>query len=154
MTSHCPPAEGPKPAPTGVRRRHGRRGASVLEMALVLPVLLMLSFGIVEYGYFFYVKNTVTSAAQAGSRVAIMGSSTNADVSNAVGNMMTAAGLQNSGYQLTLNPADVSTAAQGANVTVTVTCNWSSVGIHALPVAMGGISDSKSIVGSASMRKE
>ena len=44
------------------------RGASVLEMALVLPILLMLSFGVVDYGYYFYVKNTVQGAALAGAR--------------------------------------------------------------------------------------
>ena len=130
------------------------RGASVLEMALVLPILLMLSFGIVDYGYYFYVKNTVQGAAQAGARSAILASATNSDVTTVIGNMMTAAGLQNSGYIVTTSPTDVSTAAAGSTVTVTVTVSWGNVGLHALSSSMGGISNSKQIVGVAVMRKE
>ena len=130
------------------------RGASVLEMALVLPILLMLSFGIVDYGYFFYVKNTVQGAAQAGARAAIPSAATNSSVTTVVSNMMTAAGLQNSSYTVTLNPTDVSTAAAGSAVSVTVSVTWSNVGLHALPTAMGGISNSKQIVGTAVMIKE
>ena len=131
-----------------------RRGASVLEMALVLPILLMLSFGVVDYGYFLYVKNTVQGAAQAGVRTAITSSATNASVTTVISNMMTAAGLQNSGYSVTLSPSDVSTAAAGSTVTVTISCTWGSLGVHTLSSSLGGISNSKQIVGVAVMRKE
>lgn len=131
-----------------------RRGASVLEMALVLPILLMLSFGVVDYGYFFFVKNTVQGAAQAGARAAVLASATNADVTNIITTAMTAAGMQNSGYTVTLNPSDVSTATAGNPVTVTISVSWGTVGLHALSSSMGGISNSKQIVGAAVMRKE
>jgi len=144
----------PRPrVPASPRLLH-ERGASVLEMALVLPILLMLSFGIVDYGYFFYVKNTVQGAAQAGARAAIPASATNSDVTNLINNMMTASGLQNSGYSVTLSPSDVSTASAGSSITVTVTVSWANVGLHALSSSMGGISNSKQIVGTAVMRKE
>ena len=129
-------------------------GASVLEMALVLPILLMLSFGVVDYGYFFYVKNTVQGAAQAGVRAAIPSSATNSGVNAVITNMMSAAGLQNSGYTVTFNPTDVSTASAGSTVTVTITVTWGNVGLHALSSSMGGISNSKQIVGTAVMVKE
>ena len=51
--------------------RRARRGGAVLEMAILAPVLIYLSFGAVEYGYFMYVKNTVFSAARDGARAAI-----------------------------------------------------------------------------------
>ena len=34
--------------------RHRRPGSSVLDMALVLPILLALSFGTVEFGYYLF----------------------------------------------------------------------------------------------------
>jgi len=123
-------------------------------MALVLPVLLMLSLGVVDYGYYFYVKNTLQGAASAGVRAAIVANATNADVTNVIGTMMSAAGLQNSGYTVTLTPTDVSAATSGQSVTVKITCSWGSCGMHALPSNMGGISNSKQVIGAAVMQKE
>ena len=136
------------------RRRAKRRGASVLEMALVLPVLLMLSLGVVDYGYYFYVKNTLQGAASAGVRAAILPNAKNSDVTSVVGSMMTAAGLQNSGYTVQLNPTDVSTATSGQSVTVTISCAWGNCGTHALSSSMGGISNAKQVTGAAVMQKE
>ena len=46
-----------------------RRGGAILEAALVLPILLALSFGMVEYGYYFFVKHTLQGAARDGARI-------------------------------------------------------------------------------------
>jgi len=136
------------------RRRGARRGASVLEFVLVIPILIMLGFGIVDYGYFFYVKNTVQGAAQSGARAAISSIALQSDVTTTVGNIMNAAGLQNSGYTVTTSPSDITTASAGTTVSVTVKVNWSNVGLHTLSSGYGGISNSKVITGAASMRKE
>jgi len=138
----------------GARRHRAVRGTSVLELSLVLPILLMLAFGVVDYGYFFYVKNTVQGAAQSGARAAIPGTAANSDVTTTVSNIMTAAGLQSSGYTVTTSPADVSAATAGTAVTVNVSVSWSKVGFRALASGYGGISSTKVITGSATMRKE
>ena len=44
------------------RRRRG--GNSTLEMCLVLPVLLSIAFGVVEFGQYLYVKHCFESAAR------------------------------------------------------------------------------------------
>ena len=53
------------------RRREwaGQRGAAAVEMALVLPLLFMLIFGIIEFGFIFNRYITVTHAAREGVRV-------------------------------------------------------------------------------------
>jgi Flp pilus assembly protein TadG len=141
--------------PDAMRTRRARsRGVSIVEMALVLPILLMLSFGIVDYGYYFYVKSSIQGAAQSGARAAIVSGATNGNVTTAVSQVMTAAGLQSSGYTVTTSPVDISTAASGSTVTVTVACSWGTVGYHNLPTAMGGIPTSKQVTCSAAMRKE
>jgi Flp pilus assembly protein TadG len=132
----------------------GRSGSSVLELILVLPILIMLSFGVVDYGDYFYVKNTLQGAAQAGARAAITPSATNASVSNVISSMMTAAALQSSGYTVAFSPSDVSTVASGSTVSVTVSVTWGTAGLHTLSAGYGGISNSKQVTGVAVMIKE
>jgi len=45
------------------------RGAAAVEFALVLPVLLVLLFGIMEVGRLFQVQATLSAAAREGVRV-------------------------------------------------------------------------------------
>lgn len=131
-----------------------RRGGAVLETALVMGVLIMLTFGTAEYGYYFFVKNTLAGAARDGVRAAIPSTAANSDVNTAIGNVMTAAHIPSSAYTVTTSPTDISTATAGAAVTVTVTCTWGTVGVTPLPVSMGGIATTKQVTGVAVMRKE
>ena len=131
-----------------------RRGNAVLEMSLVLPILLMLAFGIADYGYFAYVKNCVQQTAQAAARKAISASATNSGVSTLVSQMMTSSGLGSSGYTLTTNPSNISSATAGSSVTVTINVSWGPVGLHTLASGYGGISSGKTITGTAVMCKE
>jgi Flp pilus assembly protein TadG len=66
------------------KNKHARRGAAMVEMALVLPLFLMLILGIIEFGRAMMVANLVTNAAREGARMAVLDGSTNSDVSNAV----------------------------------------------------------------------
>lgn len=58
--------------------RHTRRtsrllredGAAAIEFALVLPLLLILVFGIIDFGRLLYTANTLTSAVREGARFA------------------------------------------------------------------------------------
>ncbi len=128
----------------------GRRGNTVIEMALVMPILLYLAFGTVEFGYFFYVKHTMQGAAREGCRAAIPSGAANSDVNAAVLSELTAAGLQNSGYTVTTSPVTVSSATTGSNVTVTVSCSWGTVGLRPMKL----IGTSKVVAGQMVMRKE
>jgi Flp pilus assembly protein TadG len=58
-------------APNRPRRQagQGQRGAAAVEMALVLPLLFLLLFGIIEFGFIFNRFITVTHAAREGARV-------------------------------------------------------------------------------------
>jgi hypothetical protein len=50
--------------------RRDDRGANLVEMALVLPLLLMLFMGIVDFGRAYYSYVTLTNAAREGARFA------------------------------------------------------------------------------------
>lgn len=46
------------------------RGQSLVEMALLLPLLLLLIFGIIDFGWYVYAYSSVYQAARNGSEVA------------------------------------------------------------------------------------
>jgi Flp pilus assembly protein TadG len=55
------------------RTKHNEDGAAAVEMALVLPILLLLVFGIVEFGFIFNRYISVTHAAREGVRHLALG---------------------------------------------------------------------------------
>jgi Flp pilus assembly protein TadG len=131
-----------------------RRGATILEMALTLGILLSLSFGTVEFGYFFFVKNTVQGAAREGARVAITPTASNSDVTAMVNRALTAAGLRPGDFTTTVKVAgtvaNCNTATAGQPVEVSVQGTWGTVGLRPI----GIIGSTKAVVGAATMRKE
>jgi hypothetical protein len=48
------------------------KGQALVEMALIIPLLLLLVMGIFEIGRAMYIKNTLTQAARAGARSAVV----------------------------------------------------------------------------------
>jgi Flp pilus assembly protein TadG len=51
-------------------RKRNRRGAAIVEFALVVPILLLLLWGIVDIGRAFYTINNLASAVREGARTA------------------------------------------------------------------------------------
>jgi Flp pilus assembly protein TadG len=48
------------------------KGASAVEFALVLPVLILILFGIIEFGFIIYDKAVITNASREGARTGIV----------------------------------------------------------------------------------
>ena len=55
------------------RAGHGQRGAVAVETVLVLPILLLLVFGIIEFGFVFNAQMSLTQAVREGVRVGAIG---------------------------------------------------------------------------------
>jgi Flp pilus assembly protein TadG len=51
---------------------NGKRGTSVVELAICLPLLLMIVFGIIEFGFLLYDKAVITNASREGARAGIV----------------------------------------------------------------------------------
>jgi Flp pilus assembly protein TadG len=62
------------------RQSSGRRGAAMVEMALVLPIFFAVVLGIIEFGRAMMVGQMVTNAAREATRLAIVDGSTNTSV--------------------------------------------------------------------------
>jgi Flp pilus assembly protein TadG len=55
---------------TPLRLSRGERGAALVEFALVLPLLLVVIAGVVDFGFLFQRYEVVTNAAREGARLA------------------------------------------------------------------------------------
>jgi Flp pilus assembly protein TadG len=77
------------------RQSHRERGAAAVEMALILPLLLLIVGGIIDFGRFFYTQNIVVNAAREGARSRAMGYTT-ADSDTRISQSLT--GVQGGGY--------------------------------------------------------
>ena len=51
--------------------RNLRRGGAAIEFALVLPILVALLFGIMEYGWLFLQQSNLIAAVREGTRVGV-----------------------------------------------------------------------------------
>ncbi len=63
----------------GQGRRRGEAGQDLVEFALVLPLLVLLFFGIIEFGRVIFTYNTLANAAREGARFGIVVPNSNGD---------------------------------------------------------------------------
>jgi Flp pilus assembly protein TadG len=69
------------------------RGQAVIEMALTLPLLLLVVFGIFDFGFMFQRYEVVTNAAREGARLAILPEYTIAEAKNRMLDYLSAGGV-------------------------------------------------------------
>jgi len=100
------------------RNRHLRRGAAVVETAVVAPILILGMLGMMEVGWAFMLRQTVTLAAREGARAGSLPGATVADVDSAVDASMGAANL--TGYTTTSNVATLGPTDLEVTVTVSI----------------------------------
>src|SRR6266508_1934585 len=53
-------------------RHNNERGTALIETALTLPLLLLVSIGIFEFGRAYQTQQVITNAAREGARVAVL----------------------------------------------------------------------------------
>jgi Flp pilus assembly protein TadG len=121
------------------RRSDAReRGAAAVEMALVLPVLIFLLLGIMEFGRAFNVQVTLTNAARESVRVM----SISKDTTSASSSAIVAAGalappLNASNIAISVPGATAATPCpSGSTATVTITYTLSTLTKIAGPFPM------------------
>jgi len=66
------------------RRLRSERGAELIELALVLPILLLVFAGIVDFGVLMQRMLTLNNAAREGARIAVLPGYSQTDVQNRV----------------------------------------------------------------------
>jgi len=69
------------------------RGSALAEFAVISPLLITILLGIVEFGYLYMLRQSMTNAAREGCRVGILSSSTSAEVTERVSALMAPTGV-------------------------------------------------------------
>ncbi len=95
------------------------RGAVAVEFALLLPVLLLILFGIIDFGRALNAQITLTQAAREGARLAALGEPQSTVIS---GTQSAANGLSGVNVSVTTCPAN---AGPTVNGTVTASDSFS-----------------------------
>lgn len=98
------------------RLRRGERGQALLELAMVLPVLLLLLFGITEFGQVLGSYLSIQHGAREGVRLAVTGASDQAVVDRV---KETATLVDSTRLTVTISPSE-GLRYRGNNVTVAV----------------------------------
>jgi Flp pilus assembly protein TadG len=128
--------------------RRKRRGAAVVEFAIVAPLFFLLVFAMIEYGRMVMVSQIITNASREGARQAVLDGATNSEVTNAVDEFLESSSIQ--GAEVTTIPSDISTAVYGDAVTVSVSIDFDQVSWIPSPMYLGG----QEIKASTVMRRE
>jgi len=100
-------------------KKTARRGAAVIELAVCLPVIMLLVMGSIEAASLIFAKQAMVQTAYEAAIVAIKNSATNATSTAAANSVVRSHRL--TGLTLAFDPADVSRAARGSVISVTAT---------------------------------
>lgn len=103
------------------KQRFGNSGQAIVELAIILLPLALLVFGMIEFGRYLYLKNSVTNAAREGVRKAVVTSpwdnSSNGSALIIISYTKTLPSMDDTDVSVMSSPSPPST---GAEVTVTV----------------------------------
>lgn len=127
------------------------KGQAAVEFALVLPILLMLIFGIVDFGRILYTKNAVTSLSQDAARYMsikyVSGNTNDAVLSSYV---TSHPGTLTLGDFTVINTSDTITAGSEVDVTLTYKISFITPLVKMIP----GVTDPFYITSSSVFRAE
>lgn len=66
------------------RNHKNRRGSSIVEVALLLPIFMMIMMGVMDFARLYWTQSVVRGAAYQGVRVAILAETSNSQVESII----------------------------------------------------------------------
>lgn len=98
-------------------RNRKHRGAAVVELAIVSPLLFAMLFGIIEFGWLFTVQHTMVNASREGARIGCLRGAALEDIMETTRNFLTPMGLQD---KVTINITEATIDDPFVTVRITV----------------------------------
>ena len=119
----------------------------MVELAVLLPVIMLLVIGMLEASRMCVVAQVLTNAARDGCRVAASVGKTSANVTTRVDAALTSAGINPALVSRTLSPSNIETTTLNTQISLTLSVSFSSVNWFSTPFFF----KSKTIAASAAM---
>ena len=147
-------------------RKKNRRGAATVEMAIVFPLLLMLTLGGIRYGWLFLKWQQITNAARYATRIAIRADATVGEVSGAIDTLFDPNRADISGHTVKFYKTEYVDGAEvlteifdvsedvGVPITVEITVPHENVDIMIVPLVTDLEPDGWKLGASTTMTKE
>lgn len=135
-----------------------RRGAALVEFAMISVIFLMMLLGMLQFGIYLSATNTLWNGAREGARLAAVQASTvptataNTQIADQVAK--TIAPLERSKMTVTITPSNAASRTYGTPVTVRVSYDMRSKLFVPVPSYWFGKPLARSYVTYATMRKE
>lgn len=144
--------------------RNQRQGTTAVEMAFVLPLCVLMIFGILEYGRYLFFMHVATNATAAGARYAVVRTgdgTTSAQVQTQVNDVMAGNQSMVSGYTVSVFAAQAGVSPPvpiggsnwndpqfGGGICVQITGTYpfvvgSLIGINSLPISVTAVMTSE-----------
>jgi Flp pilus assembly protein TadG len=95
-----------------------QRGAALLETAITLPLILLVSVAIFEFGRAYQTWQVLTNAAREGARVAVIMGTTEDQIRSAVKTYADVGGLAVTDAQIAINQAKPLADWTGSEITI------------------------------------
>lgn len=117
-----------KPAVSGGRPVADRAGAAIVEMAVCLPLLLLISFGAIEAANAIFLKQALSQVAYEGARAGSLPETTEATIRQRCEEFLSARHIK--GATVSVSPGNVSAKTNPGTVievTVTAPANANSI---------------------------
>lgn len=103
------------------RKESRSRGAAAAEAALVMPLLLLVTFGAIKYGWLFLKAQQITNAARHGARMIVLPDMEIDEVRTSVINLLAQANITVNAGEIAITPVDPSLLGKPAfNVSITI----------------------------------
>jgi Flp pilus assembly protein TadG len=116
--------------------RRNERGTALLEAALTLPLILLVSVGIFEFGRAYQTWQVLTNAAREGARIAVLPGTDDASVTSRVRTYMADGQLDNAGTAtVNITRNNIIAAGGGTETASRVTVNYPFSFIMLQPIA-------------------
>jgi Flp pilus assembly protein TadG len=125
------------------QRRHDQRGASAVEFALIVPLLIVLVLGIAEFGRAFQVQGSLSAAAREGVRVMALQNDP-AAARAAVRDAATSLDPEITDAQITITPASCPNTGGSTSVRLTIS--------YSMPYLTDFFGDGVELTGTGVMR--
>ncbi len=127
---------------TRAHLRRGEAGAAAVEFALILPILVLLLFGTMQYGFYFWARSSAAAAVREGARRVSVGdyadcTAMRSFVQNEVGGAR-AGNAVTTTRSIAKGSGNTGGATQAGD-TMTVTVSFNSLDIGLIPLPLGGL---------------